>query len=196
MLALSPADTLVFVGDIVDRGPATQRVIDKVLSLSDTCNVVVLMGNHEEMMRDALSGRGVLNAWLDVGGRETLESYGGIAADVPPEHIRFLLSAQPYWETETDIFVHASVESGVSLPNQTAEFLRWKHVTGSELPHRSGKRIICGHTAQKDGRPFVFDGWACIDTYAYGGKYLSCLDVNTGEVFQASETGETRRMTL
>jgi serine/threonine protein phosphatase 1 len=196
MLALSPADTLVFVGDIVDRGPATQRVIDKVLSLSDTCNVVVLMGNHEEMMRDALSGRGVLNAWLDVGGRETLESYGGIAADVPPEHIRFLLSAQPYWETETDIFVHASVESGVSLPNQTAEFLRWKHVTGSEPPHRSGKRIICGHTAQKDGRPFVFDGWACIDTYAYGGKYLSCLNVNTGEVFQASETGETRRMTL
>ena len=196
MLAVSPTDTLVFMGDVVDRGPSTRQVIDEILSLNETCKVVALMGNHEEMMRDALSGRGLLNPWLDAGGRETLESYGGELSDVPSEHIRFLLSTQQYWETETEIFVHASVEPGVSMPNQTVEFLRWKHVTGSEPPHRSGKRIICGHTSQIDGYPFVFDGWACIDTYAHGGKYLSCLDVETGDVYQASQTGETRQLTI
>jgi serine/threonine protein phosphatase 1 len=78
--------------------------------------------------------------------------------------------------------VHACVESDISLNNQTSDFLRWKHIGGMESPHVSGKRVICGHTSQTDGVPLVFDGWACIDTYPHGGKWLTCLNVETDHV--------------
>ena len=197
MLALSSVDTVVFLGDAVDRGPSSKQVVDRILTLNDTCRVVFIMGNHEEIMRDAMSGRGLFNQWrLDAGGQATLDSYGGSVDNIPAEHIRFLVSALPYWETETDIFVHASLESDVSLANQTSEFLRWKHIGGSERPHVSGKRVICGHTPQTDGVPLVFDGWVCIDTFPHGGKWLSCLDVDSNQVFQASESGDVRDFPL
>ena len=99
-------------------------------------------------------------------------------------------------ESDFDIFVHACVESDVSLSNQTSDFLRWKHVGGMESPHASGKRIVCGHTAQTDGVPLVFDGWVCIDTYAHGGKWLTCLDCETNHVVQASQDAEVREFPL
>ena len=196
IIAVSAADTLVFVGDVVDRGPSSKQVVDHLLSLRDTCKVALIMGNHEEMMRDAISGRGLYNAWLDAGGQATLDSYGGSPENIPPNHIRLLLSAQPFYETDTDIFIHACLESDVSLPNQTSDFLRWKHLGGSERPHVSGKRIICGHTPQTDGIPLVFDGWVCIDTFVHGGKWLTCLDVESDHVFQASQDGTTRDFPL
>lgn len=196
VLALTPDDTVVFVGDAVDRGPSSKQVVDQILALRDECEVIFITGNHEEMMRDAISGRGLFNQWLENGGRATLDSYGGSIEDIPPEHIRFLVTGRPFWETDTDIFVHASLESDISLPNQTSDFLRWKHLGGSEQPHVSGKRVICGHTSQTDGVPLVLDGWVCIDTFPHGGKWLTCLDVETNHVVQASETGEIRDFPL
>ncbi len=189
-------DTVVCLGDAVDHGPGTPRVLDQLLDLKNTCHLVFIMGNHEEMMRDAISGRGLFHAWLEAGGRATLESYGGDAGSVPPRHLRFLMSGLAFWETDTEIFVHACLEPGVSLVNQTSDWLRWKHLGGSERRHESGKRVICGHTPQRDGVPLVLDGWVCLDTYAYGGKYLSCLDVAADHVFQASQQGEVREFPL
>lgn len=154
-LAVSADDTLVFVGDVVDRGPSSKAVVDQLLILRKTCDFVLIMGNHEEMMRDAISGRGLYQAWMDAGGLATIDSYGGAAENIPPDHIRLLLSARPFYETDHDIFIHACLEPNVSLPNQTSDFLRWKHLSGSERPHVSGKRIICGHTPQTDGVPLV-----------------------------------------
>jgi len=189
-------DTVILLGDAVDRGPATRQVMDRLIALRTTCRLIFIMGNHEEMMRDAISGRGLFHAWLEAGGRETLESYGGQVEDIPAAHIRFLMSAVPFHETETEIFVHANLEPNVSLKNQSADWLRWKHLGGSERAHASGKRLICGHTPQTDGVPLVLDGWVCLDTYAHGGKYLSALDVATDQVFQSSESGEIRDFPL
>ena len=115
VLALTPSDTVVFLGDAVDRGPDSKLVVDRILSLRDTCKVVFITGNHEEMMRDAISGRGLVNQWLQAGGQATVDSYGGSLENVPPEHIRFLVSGSQFWESESDIFVHACVESGICL---------------------------------------------------------------------------------
>lgn len=186
---------LTLVG-MVDRGPNSKAVIDDVISLRDSCNVVTLSGNHEEMMKNAISGQGLFNVWVDAGGSATLESYGGQIENIPPEHIRFIMSGSPFYETETEIFVHANLEFDISMPNQNAEFLRWKHLGGSERPHVSGKRVVCGHTAQRDGVPLIYDGWVCIDTFPYGGKWLSCLDVDSDHVYQANEKGEVREFPL
>ena len=196
VLALNSSDTVVFLGDAVDRGPNSKLVVDRILSLPETCKVIFITGNHEEMMRDAISGRGLVNQWLRAGGQATLDSYDGSLENVPPDHIRFLVSGSQSWESDSDIFVHACVESGISLNNQTSDFLRWKHIGGMESPHISGKRVICGHTSQTDGVPLVFDGWVCIDTYPHGGKWLTCLDCETDHVIQASQDAEVREFPL
>lgn len=196
VLLLNSDDTLVFLGDVVDRGPDSKQVVDQILSLRDTCHVICIIGNHEQMMRDAISGRGLVNHWLDSGGQATLDSYGGSIETIPSEHIRFLVSGLQFWESDSDIFVHACLEPRISLNNQTSDFLRWKHIGGMESPHISGKRVICGHTGQVDGIPLVFDGWVCIDTFPHGGKWLTCLDCENNHVFQASQTSQVREFSL
>ena len=185
----------MFLGDAVDRGPDSRRVVDFIIGLKETCKVVFIVGNHEEMMRQAISGQGLFDAWMRAGGDVTLKSYGSLDA-IPPEHIRFLLSGSAFWESESEIFIHASLESDVSLKNQTTDFLRWKHVGGMEMPHISRKRVVCGHTSQKDGIPLVFDGWVCIDTFVHGGQWLTALDVESDLVVQASENGKVREFHL
>lgn len=185
-------DTLVFLGDVVDRGPSSRQVVQRILDLRERCTVVLLQGNHEEIMLASIAGRpGVMNQWLRVGGQETIDSYGS-ADEVPPEHLRFLMNGAMFWETEHDIFIHGSLETGVSLANQSSMYLRWKHIGGNEPPHPSGKRIVCGHTAQRDGMPLVFDGWVCIDTYAHGGGWLTALDVQADHIHQTSQHGGVR----
>lgn len=195
-LQITRQDTVILLGDLVDHGPGSREVLDYLLLLRENCQLICLMGNHDEMMRNAISGRGPVQAWRDAGGQATLKSYGGSFEHVPPEHIRFLLELRPYHETDRAIFVHASLEPEVSLRNQTADYLRWKKLGGSEKPHPSGKRVICGHTSQKDGAPLVLDGWVCLDTYAYGGQWLTCLDLESDQVHQTSEDGRQRDFPL
>ena len=61
-------------------------------------------------------------------------------------------------------------------------------------PHESGKFMVCGHTSQKSGLPARNGNAICIDTWACGGGWLTCLNVETGELWQANEAGETRRL--
>lgn len=186
-------DTVVLLGDVVDRGPNTREVIERLLDLQQTCKLILIKGNHEEMMLDSLLQKGSPDpAWLSVGGQEVIDSYGRFT-DVPQEHWLFLDSALPYWETDTEIFVHANLEPGVALERQPEWWLRWERFRGFEPPAPSGKRVVCGHTSQKSGLPKVIDGWICIDTWVYGRGYLTCLDVTTDELYQARQTDASFR---
>jgi len=182
-------DTVVVLGDVVDRGPNTKRVIELLLELQTTCRLKLIAGNHEEMMLNALN-RHDMFFWLNFGGHETMLSYGGPLDDIPPTHVDFLKAALTYYETEREIFVHAGLDPNVPLPQQTPDLLRWYKLDGSETPHSSGKRVVCGHTSQKSGMPIVGDGWVCIDTWVYGEGWLTCLDVGTDALYQARQTGQ------
>ena len=189
-------DTVVFLGDVVDRGPATKECIDEILKLQDQCFVVSLMGNHEEMMRGSLQGNFMWQIWNECGGAAALESYGGSLDKIPSSHLKWLSSLRPFYETASDIFVHANLETQQTLANQSGDYLRWKKLGGSERPHLSGKRVICGHTPQKDGYPLVFDGWVCLDTDCCRMKWLSCLEVESNHVWQTNEAGQSREFEL
>lgn len=192
MIRPAAEDTLVVLGDVVDRGPGTRQAIEQLLKLQQQCRLVLIMGNHEEMMLQAFrTGGGVLRSWLGFGGLEAVESYGGDPADIPHEHLQFLESGLDHWETETHVFIHANLKPGVPLRQQTGEWLRWVHLTGAERPLASGRRVICGHTSLKGGIPAVLPGWVCIDTHAFGGQPLTALDVDSDIVYQADQQGRT-----
>lgn len=191
-LAISSADTIVVLGDVVDRGPGSRQVIEQLLRLKEECRLVLILGNHEEMLLDSLD-RGVsMEAWLRYGGAATLFSYDGDARKIPKAHLDFLRSAVDFWETADEIFIHANLEPRVPLERQTAQWLRWTHLSGKEPAHPSGKRIVCGHTPQKTGEILTFEGWTCIDTYACGTGWLTALDATSGEYWQASQSRKSR----
>ena len=136
--------------------------------------------------------------WQDVGGRETLASYArkkskGRLADVPTEHWEFFERCRRTYETDDTIFVHAGVDPVLPLTEQDEFDLCWRIFLPDRVrQHASGKRVICGHTAQKSGLPLNVGHHVCIDTWVYGEGWLTCLDVGSGHIWQANAAGDVR----
>ncbi len=97
-----------------------------------------------------------------------------------------------WYETEKHFFVHANVDPDLPLNQQISSMLHWEVLTEWTLPHCSGKVMLCGHAEQRSGWPLALDHAICIDTWAYGGGWLTALDVLSGRVWQANQRGETR----
>lgn len=199
-MAFKDDDLIITVGDYVDRGPDSKSVIDWLIARHRRGGkLVALQGNHELIMLwsrfDSLSQKSWMSSF--VGGDATLASYGTAwraarIVDVPDEHWDFIVNhMMRYHETETHIFVHASVVPSIAMSEQTDEILFWERFADLP-PHCSGKPVICGHTAQANGLPKVASHGVCIDTGACKGGWLTCLDVLTGEYGQANEKGEFR----
>lgn len=192
-----PDDVLVTLGDYVDRGPDSRQVVDWVMRQTDLKRCVPLRGNHEVMMLAALMGSIPLEHWLQFGGREALASYSpdgemGTSDDIPVEHLLFLKrQLHPFFETDSHIFVHASANPQRPMELQSDTDLYWERFERI-APHRSGKVIICGHTAQRNGLPVSRGHAICIDTWVYGAGWLTCLDVASGQYWQANQLRQTR----
>jgi serine/threonine protein phosphatase 1 len=195
-----PGDTIVTLGDYVDRGPNSRGVLERLLELHAAGQLVPLRGNHEIMMLWAREGgSGDVRFWLQCGGLETLQSYvprGEFPTHeaVPDSHWHFIKhSCRDWHETPTHVFVHANLQPSRSLAEQTTEHLHWEALAPLwHRPHMCGKVIVCGHTEQRDGQLLVLERAICIDTWAYGGGWLTCLDVTDGTWWQANEWGATR----
>ncbi|MGI9242671.1 MAG: metallophosphoesterase family protein [Verrucomicrobiales bacterium] len=186
-------DTIITLGDYVDRGPDSKGVIDFLIALSTGTNLVHLTGNHEIMMRDALVFGESTLSWLTFGGRATLASYGGDTSEaIPGPHWDFIGSSLPYHENETHFFVHANASPGTALGNQQEFELYWKRFDDPE-PHQSGKTMVCGHTSQGSGLPRNIGHAICIDTNACRGGWLTCLDTDLGTYWQTNESGDRRQ---
>lgn len=195
---LQPDDHLITLGDYVDRGPDSKGVIDRLIGLNHTGQLVALRGNHEIMMLDAYCDRHRLEGWLACGGRETLASYTssskkkGQLDNIPDEHWNFVANiCRDWWETKDHFFVHGNVNPHKPLSQQSSHDLFWTRFYHAQ-PHVSGKTMICGHTSQKSGQPISLGYAICIDTWVYGKGWLTCLDVNSGQIWQANQKGQLR----
>lgn len=187
-------DIIVTLGDYVDRGPDSKKVIERLIEIQKTGQLVALRGNHELMMLDAALSQFDLEYWLVVGGKETLASYSeklDLAA-IPDAHWNFIKNVcVDWWETEKNFFVHANANPNLPLNKQSPQDLFWKKFSNSK-PHYSGKIMICGHTSQKNGFPLNIGHSICLDTWVYGDGWLTCLDITTGKVWQTNQKGNLR----
>jgi serine/threonine protein phosphatase 1 len=194
---LQPADTVVFLGDYIDRGPASREVVDMLLGLDQKCNAVFLRGNHEVMILDARYNFEKSVFWLSYGGKEAAQSYGANPkalwqSQIPTAHWKFFEETRRFFETDETIFVHAGLNPELDMKDQSDDLLFWEDFSEIRKEHVSGKRVICGHTAQRT-KEIANRGFAvCIDTGAVYGGWLTCLEIGSGDWWQANESGAIR----
>ena len=184
-------DRIIALGDYVDRGPETPRVLDELIALSGRCRLVPLLGNHDEMLLDLHHGGSGLKEWLSWGGEETLQGYGcDHPSKIPAEHVEFLEACVTYYEIPTHFFVHANYDPKLPLDWQPPDLLRWTSIRPNPPgPHHSGRIAVVGHTVQRDGHILDLGHLKCIDTGCYAGGWLTALDVAADKVWQADAEG-------
>jgi serine/threonine protein phosphatase 1 len=194
---IRPSDTIVVLGDFVDRGPETRGVIDWLLEVERRGKLVALRGNHEVMMLQAREDELACREWLECGGDAALASYSrpgerGRLDDIPERHWEFLeQSTRAWYETNSHFFVHANAYPYLALEDQPDYMLYWEKFDHPP-PHESGKVMVCGHTPQRSGIPRSIGHAVCLDTGACRGGWLTCLDVDSGVYWQANQAGATR----
>lgn len=196
-----PQDEVILLGDLIDRGPESRRVLDELIALDKHCRLIPLLGDHEEMLLDALRDSACVEKWLRCGGDQTLRSYHWapgmpnrpLADWIPQPHRELLSGCRPFHETATHLFVHAGVVPELPMQEQPGLALRWR-VTNARMarPHSSGKVVVVGHTPQRSGEMLDLGFLLCIDTNCARGGWLTALDIGTGNAWQADSKGRLR----
>ncbi len=190
----SSQDTLVFLGDYIDRGPDSRDVVQQIIDLKSRCRVFPLLGNHE-LMLSAILERGLDDAvWLASGGRATVASYGGKLSKIPDRHLEFFRALIPYYDSDDTICVHAGYDPMMPMDQQRGNVMHWNHLPATlPLPHVSGKRVFIGHTPQPTGNILDVGHLVCIDTYCFGGGFLTAFDLDSNRLIQVDHHGHLRR---
>ncbi|MCW4463473.1 metallophosphoesterase [Sphingomonas sp. BT-65] len=193
-----PADTtVIFLGDLIDRGPDSAGVVQRLLEIGAGAEKVrFLLGNHEEVFLRSIAGESkALPFFLRIGGKETILSYGVGEAEynkcdypellallrerVPRAHLDFLSSFEDVVVIGDYAFVHAGIRPGVPLDAQKPETLRWirEEFLNSGGPFE--KIVIHGHTIADE----VEQGpWRIgIDTGAYASGRLTAMGFEGAE---------------
>ncbi len=183
-------DIEVFIGDYVDRGPSSSHVIGQLIQRSEYRETVFLRGNHEELMLAFLQNPAVLGDWRQVGGLETLMSYGlqpvmhpsrqqqielcaSFNRMMPRRHRDFLQKLRDSYVCGDYFFVHAGVRPGVPLSRQSEQDLRWIRNDFLEHGESFEKFVVHGHTPVIE--PQILANRMNIDTGAYATGNLTCF---------------------
>jgi serine/threonine protein phosphatase 1 len=187
-------DTVIFVGDYVDRGPSARDVIDVLIEFRQrNPTTVFLKGNHEDMMLHFLGMPGHYgDAFLFNGGFATMDSYDIDEPQLeealellPPSHVDFLQKLETSYLRPPYLFVHAGVHPLRTLEDQEAEDMLWIRQEFIANPHDLGHTVIFGHTPMRDvmlDLPYKVG----LDTgLVYGGK-LSAVEFTEARCFQVS----------
>ncbi len=190
LVSAPPEVMTVFLGDYVDRGPASAGVLDRLSRGDFPTPIYALRGNHEDVVMRFLDDETVLESWRGFGGIATLRSYGvdvtepirgggyGVArqsllARMPPEHRLFLERTHFAASLGDYFFCHAGVRPGVAPQCQNPTDLLW--IREEFLCHKGswGQIIVHGHTPVP--RPEVLPNRINVDTGAFASSILTAL---------------------
>jgi serine/threonine protein phosphatase 1 len=190
---------LVFLGDYVDRGPASRQVISDLIDLKsdEWFKTFALRGNHDQIFVDFLQDPELGPIWLSYGGGATMASYGivpprhsdaagwaqasaELAEAVPAAHVDFIRNAPLYTSLGDYVFVHAGVRPQVSLPEQTnADLMSIRSKFLASREPAPGQVVVFGHTPFE--HPLVETHKVGIDTGACATGVLTALAIKDGE---------------
>lgn len=189
-------DTVVQLGDMIDGGPDSRRVVEWCMRMAAAHpHWVFLKGNHCDLMLDALRYNqriyGSYDLWWMQGGRETAQSYQPQDASpydraimqpldyIPAEHLDWLEARPLYHETDRYIFVHAGLRPGIPLAEQDREDLLWIRESFIESDFDFGKRVVFGHTVTP--QPIVMPNKIGIDMMRHNTGSLCAVELSGDE---------------
>ena len=197
-LSLVAGDRVVFLGDYIDRGPASKEVVSFLISLRNkltSVDFVFLKGNHEDMLLSYLGLDGAHGDMFMVnGGKATLASYGlaegkFTARDalqaIPAEHLQFYRDLQSSYLMDSFLCVHAGIDPQKSLADQSNEDFFWIRSKFIYSSHNLPYTILFGHTPQQKvlyNLPYKVG----LDTGLVYGNMLTCLELDEKVLFQIS----------
>ena len=166
-----PGDQLVFLGDMIDRGGNSKKVVEYLIKLRSLYSCHFIMGNHELMFLDYLENNDSVE-WLANGGQAMLKSYRSREGLFFPEkHLDFFRSCQYFIETEHYFFTHGGLDPELSVKDNLRyykpEEFCWQrmHLQQSFLEsqnYRWEKTVVCAHTTVSE--PVLLDKLIAIDT--------------------------------
>jgi serine/threonine protein phosphatase 1 len=199
------AHLLITLGDYIDRGPDSRDVLD-LLSHHPLKGFSrqFLKGNHELMLLNFLNDPEQGPLWFQNGGDATLLSYGidagfnspsdkheeespwvvlrdKLLKKLPPTHLHFLKSLQPYYQIGDYFFVHGGIRPGVAFNQQSEEDLLWIRQEFLDYSRDFGKIVVHGHSIVKE--PQVRRNRIALDTGAFHTGRLTCLVLSREECF-------------
>ena len=181
---------VVFLGDYIDRGPASRNVLDRLIARSRSAETIFLKGNHEVFLSDFLQKPNGLEEWRRYGGLETLVSYGlrpsmnpssaemfelghSFAKSFPDDHRKFLAALAPSFSCGDFFFVHAGVRPGIRLRDQREADLLWIRDDFLLWEEPFEKFVVHGHTPVAE--PDIRSNRVNIDTGAVQTGRLTCM---------------------
>ncbi|HEY6802525.1 MAG TPA: metallophosphoesterase family protein [Pyrinomonadaceae bacterium] len=220
----SATDTLVFLGDLIDRGADSPGCVDHIMKLrrENPARVICLRGNHEQMLMDFLDGTS--NIWLSpvTGGERTFEQYTGrqvivdserdledlrhaLEESLPSEHLEFMNATPLFHEDEHAIYVHAGLDEGKHPRESSQSSLLWMRDMDFYKNYR-GKPCVFGHTPTpllplrgRLGRHGIYISHSAIglDTGYNNNSPLSCISLPDFSLYQTFADGreETHQIT-
>jgi len=174
------SDRLIFIGDYIDRGEDARGVVDFVLKLKENSPLVeCLIGNHEQMLLDYLSGVNPHGFILN-GGVSTLKSYEDVRRSkddplFPSSHLDFFSSLLPMIELDQYYIVHAGFRPNIRIEDQDFVDMIWIRDEFIYSDYDFGKVVIFGHTPLNE--PMIMKNKIGIDTGAVYGNSLTCLEL-------------------
>ena len=211
-------DTLVFLGDLIDRGPDVPGCVEHVSKLcrDNPERVRCLRGNHEQMLLDFIDRKHTIWVEASTGGEQTFEQYTGkswrlrteadfwaasdaIAEAIPAEQLAFMRELPLYHEDEFALYVHAGLEDGKHPRDSSPHALLWTRNTDFYKSYR-GKPCVFGHTPTpflplrgRLGRHgiYVHNSAIGIDTGYNLQSPLSCLSLPDFTLYQTFADGRT-----
>ncbi|MBN1118306.1 MAG: serine/threonine protein phosphatase [Bacteroidales bacterium] len=150
LLIIKPdkTDTLVFIGDYIDRGPRIKQTIDQLINLKESgYNTVFILGNHEKLLLDALTSPRQMHIWLFNGADETLSSFGiSSITKLNKKYIQFFTKLKHYHTTGNYMFSHAGFADNSTKALVDIEKMLWTRNEIYRDPFFRNKQIIHGHT--------------------------------------------------
>ena len=188
--SLLESPLLIFLGDYVDRGPASRAVIEQVMALRATHTVVTLRGNHEDTLLRFLDDPSIGPTWMEQGGAQTLLSYGvtppprgeadlwmeardRLAEALPPSHLAFLEGLEHYALIGDYVFAHAGVRPGIPVDQQTTQDLMWIRRPFLAVDKAIDRVVVHGHTPTEE--PHMGHWRIGVDTGAYATGVLTAV---------------------
>jgi len=182
---------LVFLGDLIDRGPDSQKVVEFLKDFSpENVELIYLMGNHEEVYLRVVEGQvEALKSWFGFGGRSCLRSYGvdnlgeinldienllfRAQSKIPKSHVEFIRGFQDYFVFGDYLCVHAGIRPKKKLEDQKSQDMRW--IRGDFLKYSKPHpyKVVHGHTIVEQAQDF--GNRIAVDTGAYNDQVLSAV---------------------